>query len=62
MAQSVGYGIAALGPVVFGALHDFSKGWVLPLAMVAVSALIQAYVGWHAGRDAHIGDSTDRRI
>lgn len=62
MAQSVGYGIAALGPVVFGALHDFSKGWVLPLAMVAISALLQAYVGWHAGRDAHIGDSTDRRI
>ncbi|HRF08663.1 MAG TPA: MFS transporter [Xanthobacteraceae bacterium] len=62
MAQSVGYGIAALGPVVFGALHDFSKGWVLPLTMVAISALLQAYVGWHAGRDAHIGDSTDRRI
>lgn len=62
MAQSVGYGIAALGPVLFGALHDLSKGWVLPLATVGFSALVQAYVGWHAGRTAQVGDESDRRV
>lgn len=62
MAQSVGYGIAAVGPVLFGALHDLSKGWVLPLIMVAICGLLQAYVGWHAGTNAHVGDESDRRI
>lgn len=62
MAQSVGYGIAAAGPVLFGALHDLSKGWALPLAMVAVLAVVQTFVGWHAGRNAHIGDSSDQRV
>jgi CP family cyanate transporter-like MFS transporter len=61
MAQSVGYGIAAAGPVLFGALHDWSHGWVVPLWMLAVCAIGQALVGWHAGRDAHVGDSSDRR-
>ncbi len=31
MAQSVGYGIAAVGPVAFGALYDISGNWMLPL-------------------------------
>ena len=62
MAQSVGYGIAAAGPVVFGALHDWTHGWVVPLWVLTGAAVIQAFVGWHAGRDAHVGDSTDRRV
>jgi CP family cyanate transporter-like MFS transporter len=62
MAQSVGYGIAAAGPVLFGALHDFTHSWTVPLWMVAICALLQALVGWHAGRDAHVGDASDRRI
>lgn len=62
MAQSVGYGIAAAGPVVFGALHDWSGGWVVPLWMLAACAFAQVFFGWNAGRNAHIGDSTDKRI
>jgi CP family cyanate transporter-like MFS transporter len=55
MAQSVGYGIAAAGPVIFGALHDLTRGWIVPLWMLVVAALAQGWVGWHAGRKAHVG-------
>lgn len=61
MAQSVGYGIAAAGPVLFGALHDFIGGWVAALWMLVICAALQAYTGWSAGRKGHIGDSADQR-
>lgn len=62
MAQSVGYGIAAAGPVLFGALHDWTYGWNAALWMVVVCAILQAFVGWYAGRKGHVGDSSDGRI
>jgi CP family cyanate transporter-like MFS transporter len=62
MAQSVGYGIAAVGPVLFGALHDLTHGWTAALWMIAVCAVLQAMVGWYAGRKAHVGDATDARV
>jgi len=34
MAQSVGYTVAALGPVAIGALHDASGSWTLPLIVL----------------------------
>jgi len=59
MAQSVGYGIAAVGPVLFGALHDLTHGWIAALWMLVICASLQAYVGWHAGRKGHVGDRDD---
>jgi len=59
MAQSVGYGIAATGPVLFGALHDLTHGWIAALWMLVICAGAQAYVGWHAGRKGHVGDTAD---
>lgn len=56
MAQSVGYGIAAIGPVAFGALHDLTGGWTAPLWMLAITAVFQALLGLRAGRRAHVGD------
>lgn len=55
MAQSVGYGIAAGGPILFGALHDLTGSWTVPLWMLAVCALLQSVFGWQAGRNAHVG-------
>jgi CP family cyanate transporter-like MFS transporter len=54
MAQSIGYGIAAAGPVLFGALHDLTHGWIVPLWMLAIAAVAQGWVGWNAGRKAHV--------
>ncbi|HMN51694.1 MAG: MFS transporter [Xanthobacteraceae bacterium] len=62
MAQSVGYSVAAAGPVVFGALHDLTQGWRVPLAMVVVTSAVQTFLAWRAGRKAHVGDSSDTRL
>jgi CP family cyanate transporter-like MFS transporter len=55
MAQSVGYAIAAAGPVLFGALHDITNSWIVPLWMLVAAAIAQAFVGWQAGRKTHVG-------
>jgi CP family cyanate transporter-like MFS transporter len=55
MAQSVGYGMAAVGPVMFGALRDVSGGWTLPLLVTAGIMTVLAVTGGLAGRDRVIG-------
>lgn len=54
MAQSIGYLIAAAGPVVIGTLHDATGGWRVPLAVLAGLAAVHTGVGLRAGRDAHV--------
>jgi CP family cyanate transporter-like MFS transporter len=51
MAQSIGYLFAMLGPVVFGALHDATAGWTVPMIMLLVAATVQACCGFGAGRN-----------
>ncbi len=55
MAQSIGYFIAALGPIAFGLLHDLSHGWSLPLIALAASLIVQSFAGYGAGRNTHVG-------
>lgn len=50
MAQCVGYGLAALGPLCFGLLHDVSGNWHGPLMMLLVIAGVQMIVATLAGR------------
>lgn len=45
MAQSVGYLIAAAGPIAFGWLHGATGGWILPFAFVWLMATIQLVCG-----------------
>ncbi|MGX1960742.1 CynX/NimT family MFS transporter [Serratia proteamaculans] len=51
MAQSVGYLLAALGPTLFGLLHDLTQGWRLPLAILLALTLLQMLFGILAGRN-----------
>ncbi|MFS7192953.1 CynX/NimT family MFS transporter [Serratia proteamaculans] len=51
MAQSVGYLLAALGPTLFGLLHDLTQGWRLPLAILLALTLLQMLFGTLAGRN-----------
>jgi CP family cyanate transporter-like MFS transporter len=51
MAQSIGYLIAAAGPLAFGALHVVSGGWTVPLVALTVCTLVCATFGVFAGRD-----------
>ncbi len=49
MAQSVGYLLAAVGPTLFGALHDLSAGWLIPMGMLFLTALLKLWSGHGAG-------------
>ncbi|MGP4030746.1 MFS transporter [Pseudarthrobacter sp. 1C304] len=57
MAQSVGYGLAAVGPVMFGALRDLSGDWTLPLLVTAGIMAVLAVTGVLAGRNRVISAS-----
>jgi CP family cyanate transporter-like MFS transporter len=54
MAQSIGYLLATAGPVLFGAMHDLSGGWTLPLILLMTAAFSQACAGLGAGRALHV--------
>ncbi|WP_431919456.1 MFS transporter [Nonomuraea jabiensis] len=49
MAQSIGYLLAAAGPVVFGLLHTVSSGWQAPILLMCVAAAGQTIVALVAG-------------
>jgi len=51
MAQSVGYLLAALGPLTLGILYDRLHSWTLPLGILFTCAIIMTIVGVAAGRD-----------
>lgn len=51
MAQSIGYLFATTGPVLFGALHDWTHSWSLPLIALMVAVSVQAAMGLGAGRN-----------
>ncbi|NGO68570.1 CynX/NimT family MFS transporter [Streptomyces boncukensis] len=50
MAQSVGYLLAAAGPVVFGLLHTVGSGWRAPVLLLVAAAVGQVCVAPAAGR------------
>jgi MFS transporter, CP family, cyanate transporter len=49
-AQSIGYLIAATGPLAVGLLHDVTGGWTAGLVLLLVMAALQAVVGVAAAR------------
>jgi MFS transporter, CP family, cyanate transporter len=50
LAQTVGYLVAAAGPLAVGLLHDARGGWDLPLALLLGLALVQVVAGDLASR------------
>ena len=54
MAQTLGYSLAAFGPVAVGALHDWSNGWRVPLTVLLALTVPLAAVGVGAGRDRRV--------
>ncbi|WP_407941229.1 CynX/NimT family MFS transporter [Nonomuraea cypriaca] len=52
VAQSAGYVVAALGPLLFGLLREVSGGWSVPLTAGLGVLAVQILVGWFAGRPA----------
>lgn len=54
MAQSVGYLVAAAGPIAVGALHDHTGSWTPALVTLIVVDAVLIVFGYLAGRDRTI--------
>jgi CP family cyanate transporter-like MFS transporter len=52
VAQCLGYLLAALGPLVVGALHDLTGAWTWPMIVLLVALGPMTWLGWGAARDA----------
>ena len=53
-AQSFGYGVAAVGPVLIGLLHDSTGGWAVPLIVMTALSGVGLIAGLLASRDRHV--------
>lgn len=56
MAQSVGYLLAAFGPVLFGWLKDVTHSWTFSIATLLVGSIILFITGLKAGEDKVISE------
>jgi CP family cyanate transporter-like MFS transporter len=54
MAQGFGYLIAAVGPFLFGYLHDVSGGWTIPFLVLIGVLVVQMGFGAVAGRPRYL--------
>lgn len=51
MAQSIGYLLAAAGPLLFGFIHDLTNNWTVPLVMLVIVTVLYGVTGYGAGAD-----------
>jgi MFS transporter, CP family, cyanate transporter len=54
MAQSAGYTLAAIGPALFGGLHDLIGNWTTPLMFLLIVSILKFWSGWISGRSEYI--------
>ena len=54
VAQSVGYLLAAVGPVFFGFIHDETGSWHTPLILFIVTVALLFVAGMNAGRNRFV--------
>ncbi|WP_425440469.1 CynX/NimT family MFS transporter [Prauserella shujinwangii] len=54
MAQGFGYLLAAVGPFLFGLLHDVTGAWTVPFALLLTVVVGQMVFGWLAGRPRYV--------
>ncbi|MCL4109534.1 UNVERIFIED_CONTAM: hypothetical protein GTU68_038929 [Idotea baltica] len=50
MSQSIGYLLAATGPILFGSLFDLTGNWSFPLSLLIAFSLLKLYVGLSAAK------------
>ncbi|WKU02132.1 MFS transporter [Micromonospora soli] len=55
-AQSTGYLIAALGPLLVGILYEVTGGWTAPIGFLLVALAVQTTAGMVIARPRHIED------
>lgn len=54
MAQSIGYILAAVGPMFIGYLYDFAHVWTVPLMTMIIISLLVMVFGMSSGRDQYV--------
>ncbi|MCI1692860.1 CynX/NimT family MFS transporter [Aneurinibacillus aneurinilyticus] len=54
MAQSIGYLLAAVGPTLFGFIHDATHGWNVSLIMLSIVAVLLFIFGFGAGSSRYV--------
>lgn len=62
MAQSIGYLLAACGPMFFGYMHDITGNWTMPLTILIGFAGVCLLAGLGAARDLHIDTVVNNNI
>ncbi|QTD42625.1 MFS transporter [Sporosarcina sp. Te-1] len=55
MAQSIGYLLAAIGPTLFGFIHDATNSWTIPLLILIGASVLLFIFGLGAARDRYLG-------
>lgn len=58
MAQSIGYLLAAVGPILFGFFRDITHTWTVPLSFIVITSVLMLLSGIGAGSNKYVG--TDR--
>lgn len=56
MAQSIGYCVAATGPIIIGLLFDITHNWTVPLSLLIGVTIIIIYFGLNAGKNRYVFD------
>jgi MFS transporter, CP family, cyanate transporter len=54
MTQSIGYILAAVGPLLIGYLYDFAHLWTVPLVAMIIVSFLLIFFGVFAGRDKYV--------
>lgn len=57
MAQSIGYFLAAIGPTLFGFLHDVTNSWTTPLLLLVGASVLLFVFGLGAAKDRYVGSA-----
>jgi len=60
MAQSIGYIIAATGPLFLGIIADITGGWAVPFIILMAAALCIAFLGDIAGKDRKVSSESTK--
>lgn len=55
VTQSVGYLLAAVGPLAVGVVHGVTGGWTAPMLVLVALSVVMAVAGLVAGRPGVIG-------
>ncbi|MCD8777679.1 MFS transporter [Mammaliicoccus sciuri] len=61
MSQSVGYLFAAIGPLLFGILHDATNSWNTSFGILLITSIIIMIIGSRAGRNITIEQTLGAR-